>query len=192
MKTSIPAHFYLTLFVLLLLGTTSCYPKPSPLPTIGPISSAGGETGFLEFHLAANTSCVQVGELITFTLDVTSVAAKPFALTNQPLLDIVLKPRNWIRPEQPPTRRWSETPMYPKDITPLFQPGEHRRYTWEWVAEPVFGEQGILGVNAEAVAYIIDQGVVQDAGANLYVGVNELDIQLDGGRGIRCAELALQ
>jgi hypothetical protein len=173
-----------------LFATLGCYPPPSPLPTIGPVRvGASGTPGFPDIDLWASTNCAAIGETVVFTLEVISTTTQTMVLTGTPTLDIVLEPRHWPISQPRPVRRWSQSAAYPpQGIDPQIRPGEHRTYTWEWVAEPTYGAPEVLGVNAHVATRVMEQGIAQGAGTtNLYVGVESFADA--GARGMPCSAL---
>ena len=141
------------------------------------------------FELSATTNCAFVGDVVRFTLVVTSLSDEPVRLTSDPLLEIQLSAiRRTLDPI--PSQFWSETAQYPPQIDPVLQPGERRLYTWEWVAEPVYGEPGAMGVSLFAASTFERQGFDQGISATISLGVERMDYPGSvEGQGLSCQTL---
>ncbi len=177
--------------LLVVFGSSACYyPPPTPLPTIGPVNGGGGRARFLDFDFSASTNCAAIGETVVFTVVVTATATDPVILTATPPLEITLEPRRWRAEAPPPLRRWSDSPAYPSAIDPVLRPGEQRTYTWEWTAEQVYGDSGVLGVTATLFTTIDDRGIDQGADGVLYVGVEAFELPGTGDAGLPCTEMS--
>jgi hypothetical protein len=183
----------LLLLVMLLLATCALGPRAvhqSAIPTIGPVRQGTGGPGSRHFELSANTNCAEVGEVVTFTTTLANETSVPITLTGTPLVDIVLKPIGEIVPPL----RWSTTPDYPKNINPIFAPGEGRTYTWQWVADAAYLQPQQTHNNG-VIAQLTFGDVIAEGyklhprgSIEVYVGVGTHNLPMPGSN-VRCADM---
>jgi hypothetical protein len=185
------------LMVCLLLSfslLTACYPGgEGVVPTIGPVWNGTGGSGSVGATIIAPTNCVEVGEVITFTVTLANESAVPMTVTGDPPLDIVLEPTNPVIPSPRPVARWSESQFYPSSITPVWMPGESRSYQWPWMVDPAFALPEARE-NALHVRFVT--GEIQFAGRGstpagelaMGLGIGALSFNPVGGS-ISCVEL---
>ncbi|MEP7188170.1 MAG: hypothetical protein ABI901_03135, partial [Roseiflexaceae bacterium] len=178
---------------LLLLAACALGPRPvhqSVTPTIGPVQQRSGGAGTPDIELIANTNCAEVGEIVTFTIRMMNRMSLLITFTGTPLVDIVLKPSG----ESVPLLRWSTTSQYPKDINPVFAPGEIRTYQWQWVADAAYVQPQQTtdnGVIAQLTfGDVIAEGYSPLPGGSIevYVGVGTHILPMPGTN-VRCADM---
>lgn len=136
---------YAPLLLGLLLLLHGCGLRQTP--ALEPVRAGSGGSGDFEEEITASTNCAEVGEMVTFTVNLANRTEKPLTLTGAPLFDITLQPFKWTRAGAPPSERWSESGQYPANVNPVLQAGEQRSYTWQWLVTPRFAQQGTEGNN---------------------------------------------
>jgi hypothetical protein len=176
----------------LLLAACALGPRPvhqTVFPTIGPVRHVSGLSTAARVELTASTNCAEVGEVVTFTTQITNEMSIPMTLRGLPPLDILLKS---AVPGAPP-QRWSATPQYPKAINPVLAPGEVRMYEWQWVADAAYAqlEQTTYnGVEArlELGGAFVGEETIAGGSIAVYVGVGA-HVLPQPGTNVRCADM---
>lgn len=186
----------LVMVSLLLAGCTIRLPMTArglerPLPTIGPITQASGGPDSIFWQITSSTNCAEIGEMVTFSVQLVNETTYPVTITNTPLLDIVIQPAQWPFEMPEPVQRWSEARSYPREMSPILAPGEVRRYQWQWQADAVYGQYGVNGVKARFITGTIQKqhSSTPAGGVDVWVGVRTMPGGEVAQAGIECAAL---
>ena len=173
---------------LVLLFVSSCSDRS--IPRRSPVSSGSAQAFSTE--LTASTNCVEVGDIITFTINLQNLSDKTTTITGTPPFDITLTPVRIDQPDSAPLVRWSATDQYPVDPATILLPGERRTYTWRWQASQEFA---LVTRYDKNVRVALSQGELQRENSTgtpagetrVFIGVNKYS---SSGGLWKCSDMA--
>ena len=173
---------------LVLLFVSSCSDRS--IPRRSPVSSGSAQAFSTE--LTASTNCVEVGDIITFTINLQNLSDKTTTITGTPPFDITLTPVRIDQTDSAPLVRWSATDQYPIDPATILLPGERHTYSWRWQASQEFA---LVTRYDKNVRVALSQGELQredgtgtPAGeTRVFIGVNKYS---SSGGLWKCSDMA--
>ena len=119
---------------LVLLFISGCSDRS--IPRREPVRDGSSQSFSRE--LIASTNCAEVGDFVTFTVNLQNLSDKATTIDGTPSFDITLTQMKIEKSEPTPPVRWSNTNQYPTNPTTVLAPGEQRTYTWQWQATQEF------------------------------------------------------
>ena len=127
--------------------------------------------------LIASTNCVEVGDTVTFTINLQNLSGKTTTIAGTPPFDVTVTPVKWDKLEPAPLVRWSATDRYPINPATVLVAGEQRTYTWQWQATQEFAQVKLRDKNIKVT---FSRGMLQtDDGphapsgeTHVFIGVN--------------------
>ena len=168
--------YNVVVMLLILLFVSGCSDRS--IPRREAVSGGSAQPLIFREELIASTNCAEIGDIVTFTVNLQKLSDKTTTIDGTPPFDITLTQMKIAKSEPTSLVRWSNTNQYPTNPTTVLAPGEQRIYTWQWQATQEFALTTLGDENVKVTfsmgALKIDNSTRTPAGeTRVLIGVNK-------------------